>query len=684
VGAGGPAVHRVGREPGDRHLTSPARPRLFTPLRVGPLTAPNRIVLGAHFTQFVEPSSTAGEPGFYGERYGRYLAERAQGGAGVIIAGQAQVHPTSAYQMRNNAVAWDPAAVPHFERVTAPVHEHGALAFLQLAHNGGVNDGTWSKLPVWSASDVANYNEPPHAIERAEIREVVEHFARSARHAVAGGFDGIEVHGAHGYLVHEFLSPHSNHRTDEYGGSLDNRMRFCVEVLEAVRAAAGDAAAVGIRLVGDEESRDGLGLTADDAAEIASRLEAAGLVDFVDVSIGTSGMGMVRPLYARHLLGVYAAQTVKKALRATPVFAVHRILTPDEAEGILQRDEADAITLVRALIADPDWPAKARAGLDATIRLCTGCNQGCYGNLTAGLPITCVTNPTVGREHELPSAERGPATRTKRVVVVGGGPAGLEAAWVAAARGHDVVLLERGAELGGKIRLAQRLPGRGELADFADWRVNECARRGVDLRLGVDATAATVLALDPEAVVLATGARADLAMPSKWHPLPVPGSEQDFVVDHEHALVHVEELGARVVVLDAVGHIEGIGLGELLAKQGADVVVACPLPVPMLLDAETMAMALPRMARAGGRWRPNTALVSIGDHDVTLIDTLSLKVETVDGVDAVVVRTHGRPDHRLYRALDGRVPELVRVGDAVAARLADRAIFDGHLAGRRL
>ena len=659
------------------------RPLLFSPLTIGPVTVPNRIVLGAHFTQFVEPSGTAGEPGFYGERYGRYLAERARGGAGLIIAGQAQVHPTTAYQMRNNALAWDPAAVPYFERVTAPVHEHGALAFLQLAHNGGVNDGTWSKLPVWAPSPVANYNEPPHAIEPDEIEEVVAHFARSAEHAAAGGFDGIEVHGAHGYLIHEFLSPKSNRRTDGYGGSLANRMRFCVEVLEAVRAATGDGLAVGIRLVGDEEARDGRGLTADDAAEIAVRLEDAGLVDFVNVSIGTSGMGMVRPLYARHLLGVYAAHVVKKAMRNTPVFAVHRILTPEEAEGILQRDEADAVTLVRALIADPDWPAKARAGEDATIRACTGCNQGCYGNLTQGLPITCVTNPGVGREMEL-GPTLGTAPRAKRVVVIGGGPAGLEAAWVAAARGHDVTLLERDEELGGKIRLAQRLPGRGELADFADWRMGECARRGVDIRQGVEANAGDVLAMEPDAVVVATGGRAGVDVASKWHPLPVPGSDQPFVIDHEQALRRAEELGERVVILDAVGHIEGIALGELLAAIGVDVTVACPLPTPMLLDAETMAVALPRMARAGARWRPNTAVVSIGEHEVTLIDTLSLRMETIVGVDHVVVRTHGIPDDHLFHELRGRVPEALRVGDAVAVRLADRAVFDGHVAGRSL
>ena len=641
-------------------------------------------MFGAHFTQFVEPARTVGEPGFYGERYGRYLGERARGGAGVIIAGQAQVHPTTAYQMRNNAVAWDEAAVPHFLEVTAPLHEHGTLAFLQLAHNGGVNDGTWSKLPVWAPSTVANYNEPPQALERDQIGEIVDHFARSAANAAAGGFDGIEIHGAHGYLIHEFLSPRSNHRTDEYGGDLENRMRFCVEVLEAVRAAVGESVAVGLRLVGDEEQRDGSGLGADDAAEIGARLDDAGLVDFLNVSIGVSGVGMVRPLYAPHLLGVYAAHTVRKAVRDTPVFAVHRILTPDEAEGILERGEADAITLVRALIADPEWAAKARTGADMTIRRCTGSNQGCYGNLVQGMPINCVTNPAVGREAELGADTMEPAAHAKRVVVVGGGPAGLETAWVAAARGHEVTLLERADQLGGKIRLAARLPGRGELADFADWRAGECERRGVDVRVGVPATVDDVLSLAPDAVVVATGGRATTAGTSKWHPMPVPGSDQPFVLDHERALLEADQLGSRIVILDAVGHIEAIGLGELLAHEGVEVTVVTPLPTPMLLDAETMAMALPRMARAGANWRPNTALVSIGDHEVTLIDTLSLAMETLPGVDTVVIRTHGVPEDDLYFALQDRVPEVSRVGDAVAVRLADRAIFDGHRAGRAL
>ncbi len=654
---------------------------LHSPLSIGPVESRNRVVAGAHFTMYTEPNPTYGEPGFYGERYGRYLARFARGGVGVVVAGQAQVHPTTAYQMHNNANVWDPACVPHLARVSAQVQEHGALAFLQLAHNGGVNHATWSKLPVWSASGIANHLEAAAMIEPAQIREVVAAFARAARHAADGGFDGIEVHGAHGYLIQEFLSPKSNTRTDAYGGSLANRMRFGVEVLEAVRAAVGDRVAVGLRLVGDEEERDGSGLGPDDCAEIAAAFAAAGLVDFLNVSVGTSGTGMVRPMYVPHLVGVRATAIVKKAVPDVPVFAVHRILTPAEAEGVLERGEADAVTLVRALIADPDWVVKAKAGAPEHIRLCTGCNQGCYGNLTQGYPITCVTNPVVGREAEL--ADLPPAASAKRVVVVGGGPAGLEAAWVAAARGHDVVLLERATELGGKIRLAELLPGREEIADFADWRAAECARRGVDIRLGVDADLATVLALTPDAVIVATGGHATIDQPAKSHPMPVPGGDQSWVVDHERALRDPEAVGPRVLVLDAIGHIEGIGVGHFFAARGHDVTVVSPMPTPMLLDAETMQKALPRAVRAGARWRPNTAVVGIGDHVVTVVDVLSYAIETIP-VDTVVIRTHGRPDDALYRALDGKVADLHRVGDAVSVRLADRAIFDGHLAGRAI
>ncbi len=660
-------------------------PNLFSSLAIGPVTSRNRIVFGAHFTMFSEPSRRWGEPGHHGQRLARYVEDRARGGAGVIIVGQTQVHPTTAYQMTNNATAWDPEAVPHFQAVTEAIHRQASLAFLQLAHNGGVNFGSWSKLPAWTPSAIVNSTEAPKVLEKHEIDELIRYFATSAHNAALGGFDGIEIHAAHGYLIHEFLSPRSNKRDDEYGGSLDNRMRFLVEVLRAVRAAVGPAVAVGVRLVGDEElAYDAAALRPTDAAEIAARLEADGLVDFINVSVGISGLGMVRPLYAPHLLGVPATRVVKAAVSYTPIFAVHRIVTPDEAEEIVAGGDADAVTLVRALIADPEWPSKAQAMRAEEIRLCTGCNQGCYGNLTQNMPITCVTNPAVGRDDELGLGTLAAAATKKTVVVVGGGPGGLEAAWVAAARGHRVILLERAAQLGGKIRLAQRLPGRAEIADFADWRAAECGRRGVDVRLNTEASVDSVLALRPDGVIVATGGRATKHGSSKFFPMPIAGAEQDFVIDHEQALQRIDSLGKRVIIFDLVGHIEAIGLGEMIATAGAEVSVVTTLPMPMNLDRETMGAALGRACRAGMRWRPNTAVAMIGDHAVTLVDVFSRGMEHVDAVDTVILRTNGLPHDALYFALKDKVSTVIRIGDAVAVRWADRAIFDGHMAGRQV
>jgi hypothetical protein len=435
--------------------------------------------------------------------------------------------------------------------------------------------------------------------------------------------------------------------------------------------------------VGDEELGPRRGLTAQDASEIGARLEALGLVDFLNVSIGLSGLGMVRPVYSPHGLGVYAARAVKQAVRGVPVFAVHRILTPAEAEAILAGGDADAVTVVRALIADEGWAEKARAGRAAEIRACTGCNQGCYGNLLQALPVACATNPAVGREDTLGRGSWGSAPTPKRVVVVGGGPAGLEAAWVAAARGHRVLLLERERELGGKVRLAAALPGRAELAAFADWRAGECVRRGVEIELGVEARAADVLAREPDAVIVATGGRATVQGLAKWWSMPVPGSEQAFVIDHERAQREQASLGPRVVIFDVVGHIEGPGLAELLASRGLDVTLVSPLAQPILLDSETLVPALARACRAGARWCPTTGLAAIGAGEVTLVNLLSGRTERLESIDQVVIRTHGLPEDALFRALRGRT-QVVRVGDAVAVRNVDRAVFDGHRAGRGL
>ena len=255
-------------------------------------------------------------------------------------------------------------------------------------------------------------------------------------------------------------------------------------------------------------------------------------------------------------------------------------------------------------------------------------------------------------------------------------------------RGHAVTLLERDDELGGAIRWARRLPGREEIGHLATWRIGECERRGVDVRTGVEATADSVLALAPDAVVIATGGTATKLGRSAYHPMPVPGSEQDWVLDHVEALKRVladpDSLGNRIVLLDAVGHVQAIGLGELLASHGKEATCVTTLAMPIALDGETQAAVLPRAVQAGMVWRPNTAMAAIGDHDVTLVDVLARSFETISDVDTVVIRTNGMPNNSLALELEGRVPELTTIGDAVAVRPVDRAVYDGHIAGRAI
>ena len=231
--------------------------------------------------------------------------------------------------------------------------------------------------------------------------------------------------------------------------------------------------------------------------------------------------------------------------------------------------------------------------------------------------------------------------------------------------------------------MAARLPGRGELTHFADWRAEECQRRGVELQLETEATAEMITAMAPDAVVIATGGHATKHGSAKWHRMPIDGAERDFVLDHEQALERADEVGQRVVILDTVGHIEGIGLAEMFAVAGREVTLAMPTPTPMNLDAETMTAALPRATYSGARWRPTTAVASIGDHEITLVDLFTGKTDTLP-VDTVVIRTHGLPNDGLYFELKDKLPFVKRIGDAVAVRTADRAIFDGHTVGREI
>ena len=486
-------------------------PRLFSPLRLGPaLTLRNRIVLSPHTTMYADPD---GSPSV---RDADYQAARARGGIALSVLGTSVVHASSTRHFGVLANL-DDSYIPAYRRVADAVHAHGAALFAQLNHQGLAAHGAGAGRPLLAPSAVPSFihGEVPAPLDVRSIREIVAAFGAAADRCRHAGLDGVLIHAAHGYLLNQFLSPLTNRRADAYGGSLDNRLRLLLEVVATIRRAVGRSFVVGVRLSVDEFLPGGL--TLDDSLPIARRLAESGLVDYLDVSSGVDydwlSLGRHYPgMHWPEATWVHLAAAVKAAV-ALPVACAGRIREPGQAERLLAEGALDLVQMARALIADPEWPNKARAGRVDEIRPCLYVSSGCLEHLAQGRPIGCVQNPAVGREGE--HGAIAPAAVAKTVVVVGGGPAGMEAALVARQRGHRVVLLERDGALGGQMRTAARAPGRAELLRGVAFLERELARHGVDVRLGVEADAAAVLRLSPDAVVVATGSDAA--------PLDVPG-----------------------------------------------------------------------------------------------------------------------------------------------------------------
>ncbi len=474
---------------------------LFSPLAIGPVTARNRIVSSGHDTVMAE----AGVPG---ERYLAYQAARARGGAGLIVVQVAGVHVSAQYTS-HVLMADDDACIPAFTRLAETVHEHGALIFQQLFHDGRElmesQDGTLPVALAPSAVPNERFHVMPRAMPTAQVREMVRCYAEAAGRMRQAGYDGVEIVASHGYLPAQFLNPRTNLRTDEFGGDLDGRLRFLRETLQAVRTAVGAGLAVGVRISVGEES--GEGLTGDEALEALARLDADGLVDYVSVVAGTSatlaGSDHIVPPMTRAPGYTAPLSRRVKAVVSCPVMVAGRINQPQDAELILQRGDADACVMTRALICDPELPAKAAAGRLEEIRACIGCNQACIGHFHAGYPISCIQHPETGREREY--GVRVPARVRREVLVVGGGPGRLKAAAVAAERGHRVTLIEAARRLGGQVRLAQEVPVRAEFGGAITNLQGEAERAVVRIVVGTTVDRAVIDDLAPE-VVVATGA----------------------------------------------------------------------------------------------------------------------------------------------------------------------------------
>lgn len=653
-------------------MPHPRFPRLFSPLRVGARVAKNRIVSTPHTTGF-------GVAGLPRERWLRYEREKARGGCGIVMMfGSASVHPSSPMADHGGVEYWDPAVIPHLRRMADAIHEFGALCIAQLAHWGRGGVGTYADTPLLAPSDEPDetHHGTPRALTGPQIRELVDAFALAAVHVQRGGYDGVDISCWGGHLIEQFLSPLSNRRTDEYGGALENRMRFCLEVLDAVRRATGRDFIVGARLSGDQFVDNGL--TIEDAQEIAVRLARTGQLDYVTVS-GSSAeqyraLPAVTPTYYVPL-GVYNGFAAAiKSVVDLPVIVAGRIVHPAQAEEVLASGYADAVAMTRSLIADPEMPRKALEERVDDIRICTGASEACIGRRSQGRPLACIQNPVIGREAEL--ADVRAAARPRRVVVVGGGVAGLEAARMAAVRGHSVTLLERADRLGGQMVALCRAPERATYESVVSWLGGQVKKAGVDVRLTTDATAATVLAERPEVVIVATGAR-----PRR---LEVPTAAEARVVSAEDVLLDRTTPGRRCLVVDYHGHMPGPSAAEYLADRGVRVeIVTRFFTVGEDLDQRLKVSVYSRLYQKGVTMTPLTVVREVGRDWVRLANTLTGQERTVE-VDTVVAALPGRADDGLAGALEGHGLEVHVVGDALAPRTIHDAILTATRVARAI
>lgn len=630
---------------------------LFSELRVGSMRLRNRVVMAPHSTHYADRLES--------ERLTAYYAERARGGVGLIVHEPVIVHPSSLSRV-GKIWGYDPGNAEAYRRTTDAVHGHGARIVCQLIHNGRQVDGHESQMPAWYPSETGRGGiEITHAMSTGEIAEVVAGFAEAARICVLGGFDGVEVHAAHGYLLQGFLSPATNQRTDEYGGSADGRLRIVREIIAAIRDETGPDFVVGVRITGDEVLPGGL----DEAGCVEVATLLAPYVDYVSVVSGSlaSYDRIVPDMSFPRGLNVGFARAVRAAVAPVPVLVTGRIAEPDHAEAIVADGHADLVGLARSLIADPAWVRKAAEGAAEEIRPCVYAND-CRDSIGGRRSLVCMVNPEAGRELE----RRETPAPGRRVVVVGGGVAGMEAALTAVDLGDRVVLFERGEHLGGQLRLAGTVPSRSELGRLERHLARRVRRSDIDLRLGVEPDEATLRELAPDLLVVATG-----AVPARdGGPLAPDATALDVVAG-------AEVPGPTVVLQDRSGGNSWplFAAAETLAARGHRVVlVTGASSLGAGLEAASVPPLLRRLAEHRVRIEMLTTVVgrdAAGVH-VRRSDTGEVAVHA----DASLVAELGRRSAGASGPWTGVAAETMVVGDALAPRRIATAIAEGRAAVR--
>jgi 2,4-dienoyl-CoA reductase-like NADH-dependent reductase (Old Yellow Enzyme family)/thioredoxin reductase len=623
---------------------------LFSPLEVGPLTLKNRIVRSAHGTMLA------------GEKLIAYHEARAAGGVALSTLEATGVHRGAP----SLTPLYSDACIPFYRELMSRMRPYGMAMFQQIYHPGSATRPKKSATQI-SASAIPNpmVGGIPFEMTTSEIAEIVEAFGDAAWRCREGGLDGIDLHASSGYLIEQFLSPANNTRTDDYGGSLENRMRLLMEILEVIRDRVGDDYCVGIRLPNEEYIPGGL--TVDEVAEIARIVEPH--VDYVSLHMGSYWRfyKLLAPM-DEPLANEMASNAPITATLTKPTMVVGRIMTLDDAERIVADGAGDMVSMVRALIADPQLVNKSQRGEAHLVRPCIGSNIGCVGQLMSTGVLSCVVNVAAAQEATVPTEPVGPAAVRKRVLVVGGGPAGLEAARTAALRGHEVHLHEATRRLGGQVTIAATAPHRNDIGAITEWLATEVERLGVTIRLNSMVDPEVVDELDPDEIVVATGTgpRRDgfqLSTPVT----PVPGHD----LPHVFTSWDVFGFGGRAtlvgpaLVYDDTGTFEAISVADALLEAG--------LAVTMVgrLDAIGATLPYPPATVAAAKERLMSGSFDfVGGHHLREIRPGEVSIgvpftdrERIVPASTVVIVTYGHPNRELDALLAGGSRPVHRIGD---------------------